>query len=186
MNYKNIFILLVVILIVFFIVSIFTRSIKNENLEENEMTEPELIESGEEKGFNVKGEYDKFYVVPPSLWPKVTIGGTLSAVIVYVALIFGIASYFIGHNAGGKMNKKTIFASIGTATLVGICGRSITILARVKLYELLKYIFSDNQILAGTISDLIIYILWITFIAGISVYLYETFTVTAKEAHPMQ
>ena len=129
-------------------------------------------------------EHTNFYMIPSSLWPKITIGGSVTAVIVFVALIFGIASYFIGYNAGGKINKPTIYSSIIIGVVVGVLGRSFTVLLQVKLYEVLNYILPINDIIAATIADVIIYTLWLMFICGICVYMYETFTVTAEEAHP--
>ena len=181
MNKKIILMILMVVLVVYFVVTIFTSSQEGdmEYTAEEDYQEPEAQEPAKaEKG------YKHFYSNPAFLWPKITIGGTFTAVITFVAVIMGIASYFIGYNAGGKLSKRTIFASIGTAIVIGILGRSLIILIKVKIFELLCFIFSGDKLILGTIAEVIIYILWITFIAGIAVYLYETFTVTAEEAHP--
>jgi len=182
MNKKKIVLMiLMVVLVVYFGVNIFTSSQEGdmENIAEEDYQEPEVQEAAK-----AEKEYKHFYSNPAFLWPKITIGGTITAVITFVSIIMGIASYFIGYNAGGKLSKRTIFASIGTALAVGILGRSLTILIKVKIFELLCYIFPGDKLILGTIAEVIIYVLWITFIAGIAVYIYETFTVTAEEAHP--
>ena len=185
MNAKIIFMILIVILVVYLFVHIFTSSPEDSDGTEMEADiETVLSDTEMPEETKVKKEYKNFYSNPAFLWPKITIGGTFTAVITFVALIFGVASYFIGHNAGGKLAKGKIFASVGAATSIGILGRSLIILIEVKIFELLKYIFPTDELILGTISEVIVYIIWITFLSGISVYFYETFTVTAEEAHP--
>lgn len=142
---------------------------------------------GEENTVNGKTaiitENDNFYIVPAFYWPKITIGGTVTAVLFFVALIIGILSYPIGLNAGGKENKGQIFFAITTATLVGMLGRAVTIWVKIQFFRMLLALTGENEMLAGTIAELVIYFFWIIFISGISVYLYETFTVTAKEIY---
>lgn len=152
-------------------------------VDKKEGKETEVVEY-DYKSTEVVKQHTNFYMIPSSLWPKITIGGSVTAVIVFVALIFGIASYFIGYNAGGKINKPTIYSSIIIGVVVGVLGRSFMVLVQVKLYEVLNYILPINDVIAATIADIIIYIFWLTFICGICVYMYETFTVTAEEAHP--
>jgi len=126
-------------------------------------------------------EPNNFYHAPAFLWPKITYGGTFTAVVFIVFFSVGILSYLFGHFAGAKQNKKQIRTAIGIAVLVGVLGRSVMIFIEENFFHLLLYILPNNELLAGTIAELIIYILWTTYIAGISVYIYEIFTVTAKE-----
>ena len=121
--------MIVVILVIFFAISFFSnlQNIEDEAGTETINTEYEsnITTEAETQTEPEQHEYKNFYTIPPSLWPKITIGGTFTAVITYVALIFGIASYFIGHNAGGRLAKGKIFAAIGTATIVGIVGTAL-------------------------------------------------------------
>ncbi|MBD3287672.1 hypothetical protein GF337_02610 [candidate division KSB1 bacterium] len=131
---------------------------------------------------NTKGP---MYLVHGFYWPKITALDTVSAVIFFVALTIGIVSYFIGHNAGGRENKGQIFFAVGIATAVGILGRSIILFLQILIFRFLMEInFLDfNPLTIASIVEFIFYTFWTLFIAGISVYLYETFTVTAKEIY---
>lgn len=124
------------------------------------------------------------YTIPQSYWPKITVFGMVSAIIVYLALLSGLIMYIVGHVGGGNLNKGKIFGAIGMAFFVGLLGRSFKIYLQVLFTGLLDKLI-NNPILSGTIIDILLYIFWIAFIAGISVYVYEAFVVTAKEAHPM-
>ncbi len=129
----------------------------------------------------VEQDSSRYYRVPGYQWPKITAIKTFSAVLFFVALTIGIVSYFIGHNAGGKVNKGQIFFAIGIATAVGILGRSITIFIKITIYKYLSQFF--DAIIVASVVEFISYTLWTIFLTGISVYLYETFTVTAKEIY---
>lgn len=122
------------------------------------------------------------YVLYRSYWPKVTIGGAITAVVVYVALFFGLISFFIGHFAGGRLAKGKIFASVLTATLIGVFSRSIIVFTQIKLIKLLKDSMGVNPFVAATIVDTTFFILTLLFVSAIAVNIYETFTVTAREA----
>ncbi len=191
MGKKEILKFFMLVLAILVIIALFKYT-QQDVVEEDLISEStEILTKPEEKEIEIpevlavpQKEYDKFYTVPAYLWPKITIGKTVTAVIVYLFLLFGVAAYFIGHNAGGNLTKGKIFGSIGTATLVGLFGRSFIIYLEINIYNFLNTIFPDNTLIAGTIADLIVYLLWTPFIAGISVYFYETFTVTAEEAHP--
>lgn len=127
-----------------------------------------------------------FYKIHGYYWPKITFGGNVTAVIAYLALFFGFASFFIGHNAGGRLNKKKIFASIITASLIGIFSRSIVIKLQLFFFNFLTVSpFKMDELIAGTIVYVIFYIINILFVSSVAVYFYETFTVTAKEAFPV-
>jgi hypothetical protein len=78
-----------------------------------------------------------FYSIPKSIWPNITFFGNVSAVIIYLALLFGFASFFIGYNAGGNLNKKKIFSSIITATIIGTLSRGLVIKVELYLFEFL-------------------------------------------------
>lgn len=124
------------------------------------------------------------YEIPASYWPKINIGGTITSIIVFVTLTFGLVMYIIGHFAGGKLNKSKIFAAIGLSMIVAIFGRSFNIWLRVTLTNALISVI-ENRLVSATIVDVIVYFCWTAYISGIAVYVYETFVVTAKEAHPM-
>ncbi len=140
-------------------------------------------EKGEENSSEKKSEYGPFYKIPSSFWPKITILGTASAVMMYVALIFGFTSFFIGYNAGGRLAKGKVIAAIVTATTIGVLSRSIFIKVKVLIFDLLtKNLFEWNEMIVGTALDIFCYIFTIAYVAAIAVFIYETFTVTAREA----
>ncbi len=124
------------------------------------------------------------YQIPGTYWPKIRILGVFSAILVFVAITFGVVIYFIGYFAGGRLNKPKILGSIVMATLVALLGRSCEAWLRSHLTAWL-YMAIKHEIAAAMIVDVVVYIFWTAFIAGIAVYTYETFVVTAKEAHPM-
>ncbi len=126
----------------------------------------------------------RFLEMPAFFWPRIMIFGSPSAVVVYVALIFGISMYVIGYRAGGRLNRGSIITAITLTTLVAVFGRSFILWLQIFLY---KFLFSvtDSSPVAASLAEAIVYVVWVIFIAGISVNLYETFTVTMKEAHPM-
>ena len=124
------------------------------------------------------------YKFPSAYWPKVKVLGSFSAIIIFVALTFGVVIYIIGYYAGARLNKPKILGAIIMATVVGVLGRSVEALARYKLTLWLNDAIK-NEIVSTIVVDIFVYVVWIAFIAGISVHVYETFVVTAKEAHPM-
>ncbi|MBN2011448.1 hypothetical protein JW960_19100 [candidate division KSB1 bacterium] len=124
------------------------------------------------------------YTIPEAYWPKISVLGSFSSIIIFVALTFGVVIYVIGYYAGARLNKPKILGAITMATLVGLLGRSVEAYARYWLYYWLEQAI-HKPVLSAIVVDVFVYTIWITFIAGISVHVYETFVVTAKEAHPM-
>lgn len=143
------------------------------------------IKQGIEESDNWKS---LFYTIPAFCWLKITFFKPIYAILVYVSILFGFVSYFYGSSAGGHVNKKKLLRAIGIATTVGILGRSFIVFLQIILYKIITYIIPGEPeqeiLIAGTISEVIIYVLWIMFIAGIAVFIYETLVVTAKEARP--
>ena len=70
------------------------------------------------------------------------------------------------------------------ATAVALVGRSVEAWARYQFTIWLNYLIK-HEIASIIIVDVIVYVFWTAFICGIAVYVYETFVVSAKEAHPM-
>jgi len=136
------------------------------------------------EGENKKESSDHWYELKGTLWPKVQILGVYSSLVAWVAIIFGIASFLIGYHSGGRINKAKIWAAITIATIVGILGRSVNIMIRLKIEWLFSLVIKNNPTLVATIAESIVYVIWLVYISGIAVYMYETFTVTAKEAYP--
>jgi len=123
-----------------------------------------------------------FYRITETKWPKIQFWGVYSAMVVWVAFIFGLLSFLIGHYAGARLAKAKIWAAIIIATVVAVLSRAISVQLRTFLQTLLVHLVGDET--AASIADLIVYVFWTLYIAGVAVYLYETFTVTAKEAYP--
>ena len=125
----------------------------------------------------------RFYDTHPYRWPKVTIFKSASAVVIYVCILFGFLIFVIGWYGGARLNKAKVITTMIVATGVGVIGRSFIIMIQLAIYNFLKGRL--GEIAAGTIAESVIYVFWILFISGISVFLYETMIVTAREAHPM-
>jgi len=152
--------------------------------EDDSYSPPAYEDPYNERQENTQAYSDKYLPMPQYRWPRIRIFGPTSAVIVYVAVIFGAAMYLIGYNAGAKLNKGAIITSIVLATSVAIVARSFALWIQLNLYKLL-FSLGQSRILAASMAEAIVYMVWMFYITGISVMLYEAFTVTAKEAHPM-
>lgn len=127
-------------------------------------------------------ETDGFYKVPESSWPKITYFKSISAVVCYIALFFGFAIFVIGTFSGARLNKSKVRAAIIIGVVIGIFSRSIFIRLQTYLYLLLiRKPLTMNAMLASSLVDLVFFIGGLFYVAGIAVYMYETFTVTAKE-----
>lgn len=105
-----------------------------------------------------------------SLW--INLGST----VVTVAVVLGIFVYILGFWSGGRRNKAKINVCILFTTLINFFAMPFAL----KIYRL----FSDW--LTPTIGFIVTLTLWIAFMAGVALHMYEIFVVTAKEAqaHP--
>jgi len=123
-----------------------------------------------------------FQPIPPAFWIRIGSFKTASIIIVILAFLLGFISYYIGYSAGGDINKKEIRKAILSALVIAIFARPIAINAHYYLGLGLAFIMPED--VAFGLAGLIIYILWSLYLLAIPVYLYESFTVTAKEAYP--
>lgn len=121
--------------------------------------------------------------IPSGYWIKINAFSTVSVIIILLAFILGFISYYIGLSAGGDINKKEIRKAIISALIIAIFARPIEIMAHYYIGAGLSYLMPDEY--AFGIAGLIVYILWTLYLLAIPVYLYESFTVTAKEAYPI-
>ncbi len=124
--------------------------------------------------------YSIFQQIPSGYWFKINAFKTVSLIIVILAFMLGFVSFFIGVSAGASFNKSTIRKSILSALAIAIFARPIAINAQYYLGVGLANIMPKPY--AFGISEFIVYILWMAYIIAIPVYLYESFTVTTKEA----
>ena len=93
----------------------------------------------------------------------------------WVSLVFGFLIYIIAYFAGGKQNKNKILFSIVFCIIIGsLC---MPIFQKLELF--LSGFLNENT------SWIISMLLFISFISGIGINMYEIITVTAREAHPM-
>jgi len=129
-------------------------------------------------------EHSIFQEIPSAFWIKFTAFKTFSVIIVILAFILGFVSYYIGMNAGGRVNRKEIRRSILSALLIAIVARPIAINAHKYFGLGLSYILPESY--AYGIAGFIVYIFWVLYIVAIPVFLYESFTVSAKEAYPQR
>lgn len=123
-----------------------------------------------------------FEMLPQAYYIKITAFKTFSIIIIILAFLLGFVSYFVGLSAGGDINKREIKKAILSALIIAIFARPIAINAHHYLGIGLSYIMPESY--AFGIAGFIIYILWTAYLLAIPVYLYESFTVTAKEAYP--
>ena len=135
----------------------------------------------DEEGFPAPNSI--FEPIPPAYWIKFTSFKTVSIIIILLAFLLGLVSYYIGHSAGGDINKKEIRKSVISALTIAIIARPISIMAHKYLGLGLDYFLPEAY--AYGIAGLIVYVLWMAYVLAIPVYLYESFTVTAKEAYPV-
>jgi len=124
-----------------------------------------------------------FQPIPSGYWLKFNAFKTVSIIIVLIAFIYGFISYFQGMSAGGKLNRKEIRKSIILALIVAIFARPVPIMIHHYIGIGLNYFLPEAY--AFGIAEFIVYILWMTYIIAIPVFLYESFTVSAKEAYPV-
>lgn len=104
------------------------------------------------------------------LWPEI------NPTIAWVALLIGVLLMVVGYFAGGRMNGSKILICIILTTIIGFLGRSTLNPVLVFLVLSLKLDPRTAQVLTSTI--------WMFFVAGVGIMLYETLIVTAKEAYP--
>ncbi len=124
-----------------------------------------------------------FEPVPPSYWVKLTAFKTVSIIIILLAFLLGFVAFFIGSSAGAKLNKREIRKSITAAMVIAMVARPISNLAHRWIGLGLNYILPEDY--AFGVAGVIVYFFWSLYIISIPVFLYESFTVSAKEAHPM-
>jgi hypothetical protein len=106
----------------------------------------------------------------PYLWPEI------SPTVVWVAFFIGLLLYIIGYFAGGKLSIGKIFLCIILASVIGFLARGVLNYLLAFLIYSMGMVPHTAYILSST--------LWMIFVAGVAVMIYETFTVTAEEAHP--
>jgi hypothetical protein len=121
--------------------------------------------------------------IPSGYWIKINAFSTVSIIIILLAFILGFVSYYIGLSAGGDINKREIRKAIISALIIAIFARPIEIMVHYYLGAGLSYLMPDEY--AFGIAGFIVYVLWTLYLLAIPVYLYESFTVTAKEAYPI-
>ncbi len=105
-----------------------------------------------------------------SLW--LPLGDTF----VTVAIVVGIVIYIFGYYAGAKKNKAKVNMCIFLTTLLNF-------LAMPFAFKAYKFL---SVMLTTTIGFILTVTIWMAFMVGVSVHMYEIFVVTAKEAHPEQ
>ena len=139
-----------------------------------------LVQNDQKSESDVKDSF----LIRRSEWVAIQRYGVYSSLIIWLAFIFGLLTFFIGHFAGGRLNKLKIWISIVMASIISILSRSINIWTKNWLAHVFEEFMGFEPLTSATMADVIIYILWTLYITGVAVYLYETFTVTAKEAYP--
>jgi hypothetical protein len=166
------------IIVLFALFLILSASISFSQFEPNSKPAPQLTKETPPSADNAF-----FQKIPTGYWIKISAFKTVSIIIILLAFILGFVSYYIGISAGGDINKSTIHKAIFSALAIAIVARPIEIMAHYYLGAGLSYIMPNEY--AFGIAGFIVYILWMLYVLAIPVYLYESFTVTAKEAYPI-
>ncbi|MDZ7270515.1 MAG: hypothetical protein ONB30_11550 [candidate division KSB1 bacterium] len=94
----------------------------------------------------------------------------------WVAFLLGVLIYIIGFFGGLRLNLPKMLVAVMIATAIAVVARPLV----NRVHTFVASILGDQ--LAGFAVPL----LWTVFVLGIGLSLYEAFTVTAKEAHPMK
>jgi len=111
--------------------------------------------------------------------------GITSMLVIILAFILGLVNIFIGMNAGGKQNIKLIRRCVIYVVAIAIFSKPIFNLIHFYLAKGLSLIsFIPSEIATGVVG-IIVYIVWVTYLVFSGILLYESFIVTAQEAHPM-
>ena len=122
---------------------------------------------------------------PTTLWVKINGFGITSMLIIILAFILGFVNIFIGMNAGGRQNFKLIRRCVVYTVAIAIFSKPIFNLIHVYLANGLSLLpFIPAEIATGIVG-IIVYTAWVTYLIFSGILLYESFIVTAKEAHPM-
>ncbi len=122
---------------------------------------------------------------PRTLWVKIDGFGITSMLVIILAFILGLVNIFIGMNAGGKQNIKLIRRCVIYVVAIAIFSKPIFNLIHFYLAKGLSLIsFIPSEIATGVVG-IIVYIVWVTYLVFSGILLYESFIVTAQEAHPM-
>ncbi|MBN1351655.1 hypothetical protein JXJ21_19730 [candidate division KSB1 bacterium] len=103
-------------------------------------------------------------------WPE------FNPTVVWVAFIIGLLIYLFGYIAGGKLSFGKIILCISVATIIGFFSRSIM--------NPILGVFINTFGISPQAAFVVTSTLWMIYIVGIGVMLYEMLVVTAEEAHP--
>lgn len=129
---------------------------------------------------------DKFFdPAPPTFWLKINSLGIFSYLVIILAFILGFVNMLFGYNAGGRQNIKKVRRCVIYTVIIAILAKPIFNFFHFWLAKGLSALPFISYEAASGIVGFFIYVLWVTYIVFSSVLLYETFVVTAKEAHPM-
>jgi hypothetical protein len=129
----------------------------------------------------------------------------LSPTIMWIALTVGLLLFVIGYFAGGRMAIGRIGMCVILVTVIS----ALALPAPMKLYSLVEKGLDITTVFVGAANDttkttstnnnsskvtyetapvslqlftFVLYIIWTAFIIAMSIFLYETLTVTAEEA----
>ena len=103
------------------------------------------------------------------LWPEI------NPTIAWVALIIGLLLLIVGYFAGGRLNVSKIIICVIFTSVLGFLGRSVLNPVMIFMVASLNLDVRTAFVLTSSI--------WMFFISAVSILLYETLIVTAKEAY---
>jgi len=169
-----------VIILLFTLVLIFSTSTVLPQYDPEYNSKPRMQDQGTADFIS-----DHFDKVPVQYWLKIDAFGTVSLLIVLIAFILGLVSFFMGWNAGGRQNVKVIKKSIISGVFIALIARPFKVWIHYWIdYYIIKITPDAFDPVASAIVGIAMYILWSAYLVAIPVFLYEVFTVTAKEAYP--
>jgi hypothetical protein len=132
------------------------------------------------------GKFDKWLMPsPPTYLVRVNAFGFYSMIIIILAFILGFVNIFMGMNSGGKQNRAKIRRCVIYTVAIGFFSKPICDLVHYWLTKGVGLIRFIPYEIASSVVGTLVYVVWITYLIYSGILLYESFIVTAKEAHPM-
>lgn len=132
---------------------------------------------------------------------KIAFVSQVSDVVMYVALTVGLLIFVIGYFAGARHSVNKIFVCTAIVAVVGTVAMRIPIAMHDVVHGKKATPGQTSQPVPGkesvtapakegkalnisreAVANLLIYVIWTSFLVGMGIFLYETLIVTSREA----
>jgi len=177
---KKIFLAVILAVLIAYSSLLFSQFEPGSTRSQLEQDKKEIVETKISK-------FDKWLLPSPTTyWVKINAFGLYSMIIIIIAFILGFVNIFIGLNAGGRANITKIRRCVIYTVVIGFFSKPICDFVFYSLSKGIKQLHFIPYEIASSLIGTLVYIVWITYLVYSGILLYESFIVTAKEAHPMQ